>query len=331
MQMEARSSLYFTSGSLRTPVASRRCLHRNKAFIIETTKKPRWQLNFSKSSSSLIFCSNRNLSNKSLQVDQRAWYLHAKCWSPHHHAYWQFFIKYEPWNIHLEYFEPNLTSFIQPCDAGIIHCVKAHYHHAYCLQVIELDKANECDIYKINLLEAMLMVKDAWDTVTAETITHCWNHTGILPPITTTGPQIATTAMEPVLKHTPMKAGKGWDIIQEFAVSSSMTLPQAKERLKSIFRVDYINQDWCPALNAVLEAENDELKALQAIKKLTLANNPISTTNSTKPATLASGCWKGPHQCGGWAKGPKAHHWDPINLGGNAGSSQRARNQGFHV
>ena len=91
MQMEVRSSLYFTLGSLRTPVASRRCLHRNKAFIIETTKKPGWQLNFSKSSSSLIFCSNRNLSNKSLQVDQRAWYPHAKYWSPHHHAYWQFF------------------------------------------------------------------------------------------------------------------------------------------------------------------------------------------------------------------------------------------------
>ena len=89
----------------------------------------------------------------------------------------------------------------------------------------------------------MLMVKDAWDAVTAETITHCWNHTGILPPITTTGPQTATTAMEPIPKHTPMKVGKGWDIIREFTVSSSMTLPQAEERLKSIFGVDYIDQD----------------------------------------------------------------------------------------
>jgi hypothetical protein len=66
-----------------------------------------------------------------------------------------------------------------------------------------------------------------------------------------------------------------------------MTLPQAEERLKSTLGVDYVDQDWCPALNAVLEAENDELKALQAIEKLTLANNPISTTNSTKLATLS--------------------------------------------
>ena len=66
-----------------------------------------------------------------------------------------------------------------------------------------------------------------------------------------------------------------------------MMLPQAEERLKSIFGVDYVDQDWHPALNAVLEAKNDKLKALQAIKKLTLANNPISTTNSTKLATLS--------------------------------------------
>ena len=40
-----------------------------------------------------------------------------------------------------------------------------------------------------------------------------------------------------------------------------------------------------PALNAVLQAENDELKAIEAIEQLTKANNPIPTTNSTKLAT----------------------------------------------
>ncbi|KIK74163.1 hypothetical protein PAXRUDRAFT_176505, partial [Paxillus rubicundulus Ve08.2h10] len=37
-------------------------------------------------------------------------------------------ILYEPSNIDLEFFEPNMTALIQPCDAGIICCVKAHYH-----------------------------------------------------------------------------------------------------------------------------------------------------------------------------------------------------------
>jgi len=106
------------------------------------------------------------------------------------------FIKYEPRNIHLEYFEPNLTSFVQPCDAGIIHCVKAHYRRAYCLRAIELDEADEHDIYKINLLEAMLMVKGAWDAVTAETIKHCWEHTGIQPPIRPQQPPPPTTTQQ---------------------------------------------------------------------------------------------------------------------------------------
>ena len=67
-----------------------------------------------------------------------------------------------------------------------------------------------------------------------------------------------------------------------------MTLPQAEEKLKSIFKEDYINQDWCPALNTVLEAENNELKVMETIEKLTKANSPISATNSTNPTTLSS-------------------------------------------
>ena len=63
-----------------------------------------------------------------------------------------------------------------------------------------------------------------------------------------------------------------------------MTLPQAEERLKSIFEVDYIDQEWHPALNTVLEAENDELKAMEAIEKITTANNPIPATNPATPS-----------------------------------------------
>lgn len=89
------------------------------------------------------------------------------------------FINYEPTNIQLEYFEPNMTSFVQPLDAGIIRCFKAHYRRAFCERAIELDEAGEEDIYKINLLEAMLMSKAAWNAISQETIENCWKHTGI--------------------------------------------------------------------------------------------------------------------------------------------------------
>jgi hypothetical protein len=90
-------------------------------------------------------------------------------------------IPYEPSNIELEYFEPNMTPFVQPCDAGIIRCFKAGYCRHFCARAIELDDAGEQEIYKINLLEAMMMAKEAWNIVTSTTIEHCWDHTAIQP------------------------------------------------------------------------------------------------------------------------------------------------------
>ena len=88
-------------------------------------------------------------------------------------------ISYEPHNIQLEYFELNMTSFMQPLDAGVIQCSKAHYQHAFWICALDLDDAGERDIYKVNLLEAMLMVKESWDAIESSTIKHCWDHTEI--------------------------------------------------------------------------------------------------------------------------------------------------------
>ena len=89
------------------------------------------------------------------------------------------YIQYKPRNIQLLYFEPNMTSFIQPLDAGIIRCFKAHYRQEFCLRAIERDELGERELYKINLLEAMLMAREAWKRVDSSTIQHCWNHTKI--------------------------------------------------------------------------------------------------------------------------------------------------------
>ena len=85
-------------------------------------------------------------------------------------------ISYKPTNIRIEMFEPNMTSFVQPLDAGIIRCFKAHYRRAFCLRAVELDEAGEDDIYKINLLEVMLLAKEAWASISMETIKNCWKH-----------------------------------------------------------------------------------------------------------------------------------------------------------
>ena len=88
-------------------------------------------------------------------------------------------IVYQPTNIELISFEPNLTSYVQPLDAGIIRSFKAYYRKAFCARAIAMDDAGESDIYKINLLEVMLMARQAWDVISPETIRNCWRHTGI--------------------------------------------------------------------------------------------------------------------------------------------------------
>jgi hypothetical protein len=88
-------------------------------------------------------------------------------------------IDYRPTNIRLEFFAPNMTPFVQPLDAGIIHCFKAHYRALFCKRALELDMIGEDEIFKIDIHKAMLMAKEAWDAVQLTTIKHCWNHTSI--------------------------------------------------------------------------------------------------------------------------------------------------------
>jgi hypothetical protein len=88
-------------------------------------------------------------------------------------------VGYQPTNVQLEFFEPNMTSFVQPCNTGIIRCFKALYRQNFCRVAIDLDELGEREIYKINILEGMMMARRAWDQVSSTTIKHCWNHTQI--------------------------------------------------------------------------------------------------------------------------------------------------------
>ena len=89
------------------------------------------------------------------------------------------YIDFVPRNVQMEYFDPGLTSFVQPLDAGIIRCFKARYWRAFSMRAVDLEEAKEDNIYKIDLLEAMKMAKEAWAAVNASTIANCWEHTGI--------------------------------------------------------------------------------------------------------------------------------------------------------
>jgi DDE superfamily endonuclease len=176
-------------------------------------------------------------------------------------------IAYKPTNIRLEWFEPNLTSHIQPLDAGIIHCFKALYHRAFCLHALELDDAGEANIYKINLLEAMMMAKEAWDNVSSTTIQACWDHTRIQrAPIMIRIPTLP--------KPLNSRDKQAWSIIHNFA-TTDMTLPDTEMALKSLWGEDYIEDQWWPTLKAVIDAENDISVALSTVNKIQLTAGTI--------------------------------------------------------
>ncbi len=84
--------------------------------------------------------------------------------------------------IRVENFEPNMTSHIQPNDAGIIRCFKAHYRSSYIQHAIDHYDQNipPAEIYDINQLEAMRLANTAWKAVDMTTIKHCWQKAGIL-------------------------------------------------------------------------------------------------------------------------------------------------------
>ena len=95
------------------------------------------------------------------------------------------------------------------------------------------------------------MACDAWNDVTAETITNCWKHADI--------------QRDPIILRIPLTTSqKGWDIIWSFAdQSSGVTLPQAEELLRKIFGNQYNDACWRLALKIVTETEpNEDVRSL---------------------------------------------------------------------
>ena len=84
-------------------------------------------------------------------------------------------------NIRVESFSANLRPHVQPMDAGIIRCFKAHYCTWYIQHAIDRYDSGitPSEIYDINQLEGL--AQTAWHEVDASTIQHCWLKAGILP------------------------------------------------------------------------------------------------------------------------------------------------------
>jgi hypothetical protein len=87
-------------------------------------------------------------------------------------------------NTRIEFLPPNLTAWIQPMDAGIIRCFKAHYRNRFARLALDRDDPGIDNIYNISQLDAMSIASNAWAAVSPSTIVNCWRHTRLatLPP-----------------------------------------------------------------------------------------------------------------------------------------------------
>ena len=80
--------------------------------------------------------------------------------------------------ITLTFLPPNTTSKLQPMDQGVIRSLKAYYRKDLVRSIIHHFEQFKT-LPKINVLNAMLMMKSAWENVSEATIVNCFRKSGI--------------------------------------------------------------------------------------------------------------------------------------------------------
>ena len=86
-------------------------------------------------------------------------------------------------SIELVFLPPNTTSAIQPCDQGVIKTLKTYYRKSMVKSLIAaISEGLTIAEFKISLLDALQMIRKAWDSITSSTIANCFRKAGFIVP-----------------------------------------------------------------------------------------------------------------------------------------------------
>ena len=95
-------------------------------------------------------------------------------------------------NVKFAFLLANSTAVTQPLDAGIIHSFKRHYMRLFMTHALQAYENGASNIYKINILQAMMFCEKAWKEVSESTIQNCWRVTRLVA----VGPKCAHVQQE---------------------------------------------------------------------------------------------------------------------------------------
>ncbi len=89
------------------------------------------------------------------------------------------------YDVKLVFLPPNTTSKLQPCNAGIIKATKANYTKKLVRHILfKMDEATSAsDLARtVDVLDAIMWLKRAWDSVPDSTIVKCFRNCGFTVP-----------------------------------------------------------------------------------------------------------------------------------------------------